>query len=167
MGFDVRIQVDGLDELKRALKNAPKDIRKEFKDLQKPIANQLLSEAVQRVPVKSGALRSSLKAYTTLYAAGVRSGNSKVQYGNFIHWGANGWPKASGEQAKHNNAINRKAKQRQIASKAGRDRKIEGTRFIWEPAKDMVDRSDEVLKQYEQAIDVWMKRRGLVGMQFD
>ena len=81
------VKVKGLRELTRALENigTPRDaIKKAGLDA----AQQVVNEAKTLVPVRTGALRDSIRLGAT--ATGkvtIRAGGAKVPYANPIHWG--------------------------------------------------------------------------------
>ena len=84
---DAGIKVQGRREINRALAaiGVPKDaIKKAGKDS----AQAVLNEAKTLVPVRSGALRNSIRLGAT--ATGkvtIRAGGARVPYANPIHWG--------------------------------------------------------------------------------
>ena len=92
MPQDVGIKVTNLREINRALKNvgAPKD---EIKKAGKESGQILVNEARTLVPVKTGALRDSIRigatasSKITIRAGNNRTGKGGVQYANPIHWG--------------------------------------------------------------------------------
>lgn len=47
----------------------------------------MATEAALQAPVRTGALRASIRPVRKQYGASVKAGNSKVVYGNPIHWG--------------------------------------------------------------------------------
>lgn len=83
-----RVELRGERELARGLENASsklgnlREAHQEAGALVRPIA-------ASRTPVRSGALRASLKNTADAKAATVSAGNSAVPYARPIHWG---WP---------------------------------------------------------------------------
>jgi hypothetical protein len=78
--------VDGAKELRRALKKAGLDIQA-LKDTHAEVAQLVKERALQRVPVRTGALRESLRSSGTVSGALVRAGGRRVPYASPIHWG--------------------------------------------------------------------------------
>lgn len=78
--------VDGAKELRRALKQAGLDIQ-DLKDIHAQVAEMVKDRAIQRAPVRSGALKDSLRSSGTVSGAFVRAGNRRVPYAAPIHWG--------------------------------------------------------------------------------
>lgn len=81
------IRVKGLKELNRALTDIGVP-RKEINAAAKQSAEQVLIEAKSLVPVRTGALRNSIRLSATTKGISIRAGNEgKVPYANPIHWG--------------------------------------------------------------------------------
>lgn len=80
------IQVEGLKAINNSLKALGEDTTV-LADANFEAANQLLREAQPLVPVRTGALKGSLKASKTKAFAQVRGGSAKVPYAAPIHWG--------------------------------------------------------------------------------
>jgi hypothetical protein len=78
--------VEGAKELRRALKRAGVDVQ-QLKDTHAEVAELVKARALQRVPVRSGALRESLRSSGTVSGAIVRAGGRRVPYASPIHWG--------------------------------------------------------------------------------
>lgn len=81
------LKVKGLKELTRAMQEigVPKDAIKQSGKL---AAEKVMNEAKTLAPVRSGALRDSIRLGAT--ATGrvtIRAGNARVPYANPIHWG--------------------------------------------------------------------------------
>lgn len=88
----VQIQVKGATELQRTLRQAGADLD-ELKPVNEKAVNIVLARARQIAPVRSGALRDTLRIGVTKRAGVVRAGNNRktgVPYAGPIHWG---WPK--------------------------------------------------------------------------
>ena len=81
------IEVEGLKELSRDLKKLDKELLKELKAVNKDAAEVVATEARVLVPVRSGRLKSSIKASGTQAAGLVRAGKAGVPYTKVIHFG--------------------------------------------------------------------------------
>ena len=80
------IKVEGLKDLNKALRliGIP---AKEMNAAAKKSGQAVLRESVTLVPVRTGALRNSIKLSSTLKGIIIRAGNEgKVRYANPIHW---------------------------------------------------------------------------------
>jgi len=87
----VGIKVEGLDELRRQFADAPKEMRKQLRLANKEAAAPVVELAQVLVPVRTGKLRRSIKATSTVKDAFVKAGGGKVGvYAPIIHFG---WPK--------------------------------------------------------------------------
>jgi len=87
----IKIQVDGLSELQKALREAGgDDLKAALKEVNKEAAEVVAATARSRVPVRSGSLLSSLRTSATLKSGVIRIGKAKVPYAGPIHFG---WPK--------------------------------------------------------------------------
>jgi len=92
MAVEPGIKVTNLREINRALKNvgAPKE---EIKKAGQESGQLVVNEARNLVPVRTGALRDSIRigatasSKITIRAGNNRSGKSGVPYANPIHWG--------------------------------------------------------------------------------
>jgi hypothetical protein len=86
------LHVEGLKELRRAVVRArDKEIGRELRAVNRSIAQRIVDRALPRVPVRSGRLRSSVKAIATQSSASGKAGSaSRVPYAPAIHWG---WPR--------------------------------------------------------------------------
>jgi len=80
------IQVEGLKAINRSLKALGEDTSV-LADANYDAANQLLRASLPIVPVRTGALKGSLKASKTKAASVVRGGSTRVPYAAPIHWG--------------------------------------------------------------------------------
>lgn len=81
-----RVDVDGLKELNRNLKALDAD-KAEIIAGNVEAAETLIKAARPLVPVRTGALVSTLKPAKVQNYAEARGGNARVQYANPIHWG--------------------------------------------------------------------------------
>ena len=80
------IRVRGLNQAIRALKNVgvpAKEIAEAGYEAGQLVAN----DARTLVPVKSGALKSTIRVAKLQRKIAIRAGSSKVPYANVIHWG--------------------------------------------------------------------------------
>lgn len=85
------IHVDGLDDLRRNLRRVKdKELDDEMKAIHAELAREVVAKAQPNVPVKSGALKASLRSAGTVRDAIGRVGKASVPYAAPIHWG---WPK--------------------------------------------------------------------------
>jgi len=84
-----RIQIDGLKETQRALKEMSHDLRYEMKETHLKAAQVVVEGAVRFVPFKTGRLAASIRAAATMTSGKVRAGSAAVPYAGPIHFG---WP---------------------------------------------------------------------------
>lgn len=82
------VRVEGIREFQAALRKAdrlfPRELRKCFNEVAEPIAD----EAAQNVPVRTGALRSSIRPLSTQREGRVAMGyESRVPYAGWIEFG--------------------------------------------------------------------------------
>lgn len=90
MALDATVKIEGLAKLQRELKQAGEDVQ-DLKDASTKAALIVLAEAKRTAPVRSGALKKSLRKSVTKTSAGVLGGKAlAVPYAQPIHWG---WPK--------------------------------------------------------------------------
>lgn len=82
------VKVDGARELRRQLRAASDDLG-DLKAAHAEAGRIVEPVAKGRAPVRSGALRASVRSSGTATAAIVRAGYARVPYANPIHWG---WP---------------------------------------------------------------------------
>ena len=80
------IQVEGLNAAIKQVRQY-ENVDKELRDAGEEAAKTLIRAALPLVPVQSGALRSTLRPSKIVRGAQAKAGNSKVRYGNPIHWG--------------------------------------------------------------------------------
>lgn len=86
-----QVSVEGGRELRKALKEAGEDL--EYMKSVHAIASATVALAAQsEVPVRSGALRDTIRSGATQRAATVRAGKKRVPYANCVHWGRMVWP---------------------------------------------------------------------------
>lgn len=80
------IRVEGLRETVRQLESLGAD-KAEILDAGYQAATMLIREAMPLVPLRSGALRNTLRPGRIKLGAVARAGSAKVPYANPIHWG--------------------------------------------------------------------------------
>lgn len=83
-----RVQVDGIDQLRRTLRRAGHDVS-QFKRANKAAADVVAGAARPVAPKRTGRLAASVRAGATQKAGVVRAGKKNVPYAGPIHWG---WP---------------------------------------------------------------------------
>lgn len=83
---ETSITVDGLDGLVRALKAIGTPVAA-FKEANKEAAIPVMTTAKNIAPVKSGALRSTIRIGAATTSVKIRAGLKRVPYANPIHWG--------------------------------------------------------------------------------
>jgi hypothetical protein len=81
------VRVEGIPELRRALRRAEDGLQKELGKAHKRSADVVAAAARARTPVRSGALRASIKAGGSQRFGTVKGGSSKVKYFGFIDFG--------------------------------------------------------------------------------
>lgn len=82
------ITVDGVRELRKQLRQVKdKELDDELKAIHKGIADEIIQRALPNVPVKTGALKRSVRSSGSLNAAVGRAGRKTVPYAAPIHWG--------------------------------------------------------------------------------
>lgn len=84
------VRVEGLTALLTALEGLESACRRDLRQVAKKAAKPTLIAARQEVPVKTGALRASLRITNTTRGVAVKAGSGKVPYAKVIHFG---WPK--------------------------------------------------------------------------
>lgn len=92
-----KIEVKGLKELTKALKQLDPEMVKELKAVNKDAAQVIATSAKGIVPRRSGRLANSIRAGATTKSGVVRAGNNgKVPYGPGIHFGVGPRPGRKG-----------------------------------------------------------------------
>lgn len=89
MSRDVGIRLEGARELRASLKDAGDDLA-DFKAAHAEAAEVVQTVAVGLVPVRTGALRASIRSTGSATAGVVRAGSARVPYAAAIHYG---WPR--------------------------------------------------------------------------
>jgi HK97 gp10 family phage protein len=84
-----RVQIEGAKELRKALKRMGADV-KDLTEINREAAETVASQARDRAPVLSGALRASIKSSATKTKGVVRAGGKAIPYAGVIHFG---WPR--------------------------------------------------------------------------
>lgn len=83
----VVMEVTGLRELVAGFRKINQGLSKEMTKIHKGIAQTIVAEALPSVPVRSGALRASVRGAGTARQAIGRAGGAKVPYAAAQHWG--------------------------------------------------------------------------------
>lgn len=82
------VQVEGMDELRKGLRHINDvGLNQAYKDANKEIADEIVQRALPNVPVLTGKLKASVKAFGNLSGALGKAGNAAVPYAAAIHWG--------------------------------------------------------------------------------
>jgi HK97 gp10 family phage protein len=133
---DVAIQVDGLDELRKAFREAgDKVATKELGKAGKDAADIVAKEAASRVPVLTGAARKSVRAVVAQGGGAVREGGPKAEYVPWLDFGG---------RVGRNRSVSRPF--------------IKLGRYVY-PALN--DRHAQVVELYDDLVDGVLKRAGL------
>lgn len=82
-------KVSGLREVRKALKQYGDETKTALKPANLEAAKVVANKARYFVPIRTGALESTIRALATTKSGKVRVGNSKVEYAGPIHFG---WP---------------------------------------------------------------------------
>lgn len=91
---DQAVQVEGLDELRRAIKRiGDKDLARALQKANKAVAERVVRAALPHVPVRTGALRRSVKALAGQNSARALTG---LVYSAAVHWGTGPRPGLKG-----------------------------------------------------------------------
>lgn len=133
---DLQVKVDGLDQLRRQVRQINPDLGRELRATNKSVAEMVVQAALPNVPVRSGRLRRSVKATATQKAAYGKAGTpARVPYAAAIHWGEGAGNVGGG------------------ASR--RNRNIQGRPFLWDAADRTINRA---VAEYEDAIQDLLDR---------
>lgn len=90
MSHPVNIRVEGTNELIRDLRKARIDVQEDARKVLKEMAEKIADDARRRVPVDTGALRSTIspwvskKTLDASVSAGGKSGGVDVYYAHFV-----------------------------------------------------------------------------------
>lgn len=127
------VQVEGVDELRAAIRAIKdKELAGQLKDSNKSAAQIVVDRALPNVPVRSGRLRSSVRALGSQRSGQAKAGKANVPYAAAIHWG-----RRAGN-------VGRPPGNRTGASPIG------GRPFLWDAAQAV---ESQVAEQYERDID--------------
>lgn len=85
----MNVEIEGARRLRATLKKAGYDIS-DFKRVNRTAAATVAAFSKSTAPVKTGALRATIRPAGTARAGIVRAGFKRVPYAGPIHWG---WPK--------------------------------------------------------------------------
>lgn len=132
---DLQIRVEGLKALRKALNDASEGAGRELGQVGKRAADIVADTAASRVPVLTGTARASVRSVVSQGGGGVRAGGAKAAYYAWLDFG--------GRVGRNKSVV--------------RDR-VPGGRYIF-PA--LAERRDDVLDQYEQAVNELLRRVGL------
>lgn len=86
----VELDPVSFSNLKKGIKAADAETKKELKELHKRRAEEVARVAQQWVPYKSGELRRTIRGGAQQAGGVVRAGSTTKPYAPVIHWG---WPK--------------------------------------------------------------------------
>ena len=86
---DRTVQIEGLNKLLKGLEELDDLAKDDLKSLGLRAAEPVLVAARQTVPVRTGALSSSIRAVRSARGVKVRAGGARVPYAKAIHFG---WP---------------------------------------------------------------------------
>jgi hypothetical protein len=143
--MDTSIRVEGLTELRAGIRRAgDTGLRDKLKTAHLNAAELVARAALPKVPVRSGRLRSSVKAMGSQTGGRVKAGKASVPYAAAIHWG-----EGSGNvNFSSGGSVRRK------------NRNIRGRPFLWEAADQMMGRvTDEYDQQISDLLDQAMRDR--------
>ena len=94
----VRYEVEGLREARRAIRRVSEDSKTELRGAHRAAAEIVARQARFEVPVRSGRLKASIRAGSTMTKGQVKAGGSGIRYAGPIHFGwrtrpdvARGW----------------------------------------------------------------------------
>lgn len=83
----VGIKIEGLKELRKALRDADRELPKQLRRGFNEVAVMVADEAAQRVPVQTGRLRDSIRPRSTQTEGIVVMGRASVPYAGWIEFG--------------------------------------------------------------------------------
>jgi len=81
------VEIEGLNKLLRALEKLDEEAKQSFKDVGGRVGRLVAEQAREEVPVRSGALRATIRAANTGRGAKVRAGSKRVPYAGPIQFG--------------------------------------------------------------------------------
>lgn len=79
--------VEGMAEWRKALGQIDKQLQKDFRTRIKAVADEVAADARQRVPVKSGRARRSVKAGVSGNRAYIQEGGNAAPYSRWLDFG--------------------------------------------------------------------------------
>lgn len=134
----VGLRVEGAEELRRAFRRAKeKGLQNELKAANKSAAEVVVRRALPNVPVRTGRLRSSVKALGSQRDGRVKAGTARVDYAAAIHWGR---------------------KQGNVGSPPGNRmgvNPVNGRPFLYNAAQDALN---EVTAEYQSRVQALLER---------
>ena len=84
----VGLKVEGIDELRRAIRKASDEgMKKALVAANKDLAKAIIDKALLKAPVRTGALKESVRGLGNASGAVGKAGGAKVPYAAAIHWG--------------------------------------------------------------------------------
>ncbi len=87
MAAAIGIRFEGLDELRRDLRRVKDQaLTDELKAIHLGLASEITRRALPHVPVRTGALKASVRAAGTVKDAIGRAGKASVPYAAAVHW---------------------------------------------------------------------------------
>jgi HK97 gp10 family phage protein len=87
-----KIQIDGLKETQKALREMSDDLKYKMKETHREAAEVVVEGSKRYVPFRTGKLAASIRAAATMTSGKVRVGSASVPYAGPIHFG---WPARS------------------------------------------------------------------------
>lgn len=84
---DTKINIRGIRELNRSLKQVDSQLPKQLKDEFKSLATDVAGKIQSKVPTLTGRARSSVKPRATSRGAGIAFGGSKAEYYPWLDFG--------------------------------------------------------------------------------
>lgn len=83
----VQVKIEGMREFRKALRDADRELPKEMRRAFNNVAEMVADEAANRVPVRSGRLRDSIRPRSTQTEGVVVMGRASVPYAGWIDFG--------------------------------------------------------------------------------
>lgn len=137
------VRIEGLRELRRALKTVSADAPKELRDDLKEIAEAFVVKVRAKVPARSGRARASYQARSTASGASVALGGNAAAHAPWLDFG--GSTKIDASKSARVSA--KKAKRKLDSHQAGRGRAyrefIKGGRYFYPTLAEESRRIDE------------------------
>lgn len=82
-----KLEIEGLKQVQRTLKDFSKATRDEMKEVHREAGEIVVEGALRIVPFRTGRLAASLKSNPTMRQGRVRVGSASVPYAGAIHFG--------------------------------------------------------------------------------